>query len=124
MGGPVRKQQGTSRGTSKEVLLLAPASQKVYPSWVNFKRISEQVQKCSEGPDAGPNWLKISNWLSNLSRAGVASSSENSLLWLDSKYQETSLGAAFQNHCPILFLPGAEECHDQGNEIWPTPERA
>lgn len=60
-------------GLPKKIFLLAPAFWTVYPSWINFKEVTEQAQKCTQHPDAYPNCLKPSNWLSNLSRAGIAS---------------------------------------------------
>lgn len=51
-------------------------------------------------------------------------SSKNSLLQLGPKYQEISLWVAFQNLCPIFFLPGAEVCCGQMNKIRLTPEHA
>lgn len=60
-------------GLPEKAFLLAPAFWTVYSSWINFKGITEQAEKCTRSPDAYPNCLKLSNWLSNLSRAGISS---------------------------------------------------
>lgn len=51
---------------------LALAFWRAYSSWINFKGITEQAQKCTQSLDVYPDCLKPSSWPSHLSRAAIS----------------------------------------------------